>query len=553
MDMVPVPKRPNKTMTWIRLTIIALGIIPPMMVLPLAALLADFGGTGRATLKAVLAHVLDTEVEITGPIDLGWSEGPRATIEGLRISDPDSTREKPLFVLEHGEIRLSFESALSGSLVISLLHLSGMAVNFHRRDDGSSNLAELSESVRREIGSQTTIIPLLGEVLVERAEIEFIDDASGKRARATIERLDQHRDGTAETATISASGTIMEQEFQLRGNTLPVELAIARKAPFPFTLTLTHHLMDLVLDGRLDPFADVPSLDVDFEFSAFSLTEIFEVLAPGIAMQGSLRVTGRVNGNPAKPALRALDLEMLMEGGGGVWLRGEISDARRLSGIDLSGSVEVSTAQPWLRDILDPKIHLPYLMASASISGNAETLELRDLKLVARDEFGASGTAKGQATLSIRDGVKFQRAETEIEITIADTGLSVAKFVPTFSQIGSAVFTGHLRLEPSGGIKLSGGSIAAAEFGGASIDVDGNLGNFPPATLRYAPNLEITLSGQVPRPAALIRLIHAEAPPLGSISFEAKLTGTPDGLSATEVKIEVDGPDGTRLKASGGI
>jgi AsmA protein len=210
------------------------------------------------------------------------------------LSEPGSDR---VFVaLESAEVAVRTMPLLSGEIAVETLKVSGLRVNVLRRKDGAFNYSDLAGAKDKPAGGEAPPRIRLAEVLIEKAQLAYRDEASGQElsvAELNVKtgRLDGQAPGDV---AISAHITGKKPEVDLRAQTSGALRFDLAKSEFGFDK------FGMQAKGRIDR----DTLEAELSAPKVDLTP---ARASGSEVRGSVLVKGPQRNVNAKLRIAAME------------------------------------------------------------------------------------------------------------------------------------------------------------------------------------------------------------------------------------------------------
>ncbi len=210
------------------------------------------------------------------------------------LSEPGSDR---VFVaLDSAEVAVRTMPLLSGEIAVETLKVSGLRVNVLRRKDGAFNYSDLAGAKDKPAGGEAPPRIRLAEVLIEKAQLAYRDEASGQElsvAELNVKtgRLDGQAPGDV---AISAHITGKKPEVDLRAQTSGALRFDLAKSEFGFDK------FGMQAKGRIDR----DTLEAELSAPKVDLTP---ARASGSEVRGSVLVKGPQRNVNAKLRIAAME------------------------------------------------------------------------------------------------------------------------------------------------------------------------------------------------------------------------------------------------------
>lgn len=211
------------------------------------------------------------------------------------LSEPGS--ERVFVALESAEVAVRTMPLLSGEVALETLKVSGLRANVVRRKDGTMNYADLAGRAEKTAAKSEAPPKLrLAEVLIEKAQLSYRDEASGQELNvaelnAKTGRLDGQTPGDV---SVSARITGKKPEVDLRAQTTGALRFDLAKSEFAFDK------FSIQAKGRIDRDT------LDAELSAPKV-EVTPARAAGSEVRGTVLIKGAQRNLNAKLRIAAVE------------------------------------------------------------------------------------------------------------------------------------------------------------------------------------------------------------------------------------------------------
>ena len=481
------------------------------------------------------------------------SAAPVIAFQDLAIDGPLQNDGAVSFTVERGRIGVSVPALLAGRLRIPSAHFEGVAVTVtHRRREFTAGQIPGAATGIASIGMR----PVFGDLTIERARITVDVAASGETFLLEIDRFALSGEAKGPAAEIHAEGRIQGHVFELDGKFVQPIHAFMGEAPIPVDLQLASDLIDATPVGDVTPSKVGAVLDIAVEVIAYDVRDLTELLGPAFAVGGLAKVSGRLEGPIDAPRARHVRAQVILENGSNIELTGTISDIRSRTGLDLAGVVEIAPdvcrwrdAPAWL-----PPLSLCHV--EARIEGDLRRLSIRNIEAHIESGDKTTATLHADAVLvGSRHGLVMESATVEVAVDIADIRGHAALSRIELPDIGKIEARGTLSITPDGQVTVADGSAVAVDSPGLTSRLSGRIGRMvsTPERLKLALDLDLDMTGTVPRGAEFASAFGATMPFLARLDYALHLTGDRKKLALTDIDLRAETDQAATLRATGRV
>jgi len=308
-------------MKWIkRLTLLFAGLLLSLILVFAGALLFLDDADYKRILAWSADHLLDSELVISGPLSIGYSEGILFSAQGVQLQAHDGS-----YSLETETISTNFYlvSIFSGALWIHDLVL----------DDFTLKIIEPEGETEPFVFSMPPVVIARGRV--NKLLVEYQEASPGTLHSFSLETLlidDVNDEGPV---TIQANGQFEGQKFRLDGTLPPLDTILADSTPKPVKITFDSEKITASIEGSITDFANGKGMDLVLKAHADGLHEYLEIFADGIPALGKLDATARLRGDYSAPRLDDIDLHIQRGDEVNLTAKGSVADLTTGEGIDL--------------------------------------------------------------------------------------------------------------------------------------------------------------------------------------------------------------------------
>ena len=316
-----------------------IGALLGLLVLAAAAFLVFFDvNDWKGWLAEQATAALGREVTIEGPLDIAWGWTPVIMIEGLTIANAEWAKAPHLAKVLKLEASIKLWQQLQGKTVLPEITLIEPDLFLEQKEDGEANWTFGKKNAEDGVGTDVaeeavvpddrTELPVIGELVIEDGEFEFVDTAKSLDLEGRIDTV-AGEGGGGEEVEVSGEGELENEAFGIDLKSGPLTKLREPEIPYPVDLTVTLGDTEAAIEGTLTRPLELAGVDLNLSLSGPNLADVFPITGIPLPPTPPYRLTGDL--------VRA----------GGLW-RFEDFDGR-LGDSDLRGVIEVDLTEDPLR------------------------------------------------------------------------------------------------------------------------------------------------------------------------------------------------------------
>ena len=526
-------------MKWIkRLTLLLAGLLLSLiLVIAGAALFLD-----DADYKRILAwsadHLLDSELVVSGPLSIGYSEGILFSAEGVQLQAHDGS-----YSLETETISTNFYlvSIFSGALWIHDLVL----------DDFTLKITEPEGETEPFVFSMPPIVIARGRV--NRLLVEYQEASPGTLHSFSLDELlidDVNDEGPV---TIQANGQFKGVDFRLDGTLPPLDAIQADSTPKPVKIAFDSEKLTASLEGSIADFANGKGMDLALKVKAHGLHEYLEIFADGIPELGTLDATASLRGDYSAPGMDDIDLHTQRGDEVNFTATGSVADLVTGEGMDLqiAGQSNKPAVLSWALFKHQDRLSSVKLKLGLRQKGSRYLIDELDANAVTPEGLKIALSGSGEIHGA---GHKFSKSDAGFTVKISAPKTSAFNMLghtdyPDFGSVsGSAALAAGLDA-----VGLYGLDVNIGSSDGSHASLVGDIGYIPLNDDAKPANTNLKVSLHTTDFERLGKQLGYEWPNMG----EAGLTGDL-GIKKTELRLEnarlnMGNPQQPTIRASGSL
>jgi uncharacterized protein involved in outer membrane biogenesis len=454
----------------------------------------------RGPLARFASARMHREVQITGDLDVHlWSWQPRASVEGIRIANPDWAPDKrQMAQIDRIVVQIRLLPLLKGDVDLRLLQFDRPNVRLYADAQGRKTW-DFSDGRQPD---KPTKLPPIRNFIINQGQIDFRDVKRGLTFSGTLNASEQ-MNGANRGFQVLGQGSYNRQPFNLRVTGGPL-LNIDKDVPYPFDAYIRAGQTIITARGDVPKPFDLAQFQMNASVRGPDMAELYGLTGIALPNTPPYTVRGRLSRDEKFYRVTGLN--------------GRVGDS------DLSGTVSVDTGK-----------ERPYLKANLS----TRSLDFDDLGALFG---GAPSTAPGE-TASAEQKAVAQNLNAQQRL-FPDSTLAVERIRAIDADVSYKVASirdapVHLR-SASVTVKLDDGLLRADPLrldlpqGQIAGHVQLNARRATPVT-----DLDLRLSNARLEQLIPIRTPGGPMPLTGSLVGRARLTG--EGNSVHKAFANADG------------
>jgi AsmA family protein len=360
------------------LRILFLGVlILSVPVTALAVLYAEpFEAARRANVEHLISEAIDTEVEVRGPISIGFGWTPTISIEDLVAVEGELPPDLKGLSAKSVKLELPIMPLLAGDVQLNALVIDRLAASVEipeggaAADDGGVDVTELiGDFVRSRFA---------GDLLLREPKFDYVNHDSGFQLHYLFDEIATRPSGDG-GVVINGTGELNGEPWKLDGDVEPPgEDDDTRK----FALALNHVGLRLALAGTYEFDAglfdfDGDTVDMTVTASAPHLKRFLTIYGISGDLEGTADLTGRLTGSLDALKLSGLAAKLAFDTGDTYQLAGDVADIAEGTGLalELNGAF---AREPLAEGAVRPIYDLGITGFNGRVEGSFDGLLVRD-------------------------------------------------------------------------------------------------------------------------------------------------------------------------------
>lgn len=491
-------RRPDGVAAWRRRGLIGGGGLLAIFALLLLTLLLLDWNLLRGPILAYASARTGRQVEITGDLDVRpWSLAPSATVEGLRIAEPDWASEGDTVAVRRLTVQMELLPLFRGRQILRRLEVDGARVSLRRSADGRVNW----DFSAGEDDGEPARLPAIRRFTLSDGRLSLSDAVRGLDFTGEVAAQEGGASSGAQGFQLTGEGALNGEAFRLKAGGAPL-VNLEPDEPYGFILDIAAGRTRIAARGALMRPFDFGQMNLRLAASGADLAELYGLTGlafpntPPYALEGRLRRDGRL---------------WMVSG-----LSGELGDS------DIAGELSVDT-----------RGERPLLTAALS----SRVLDFDDLAVLFG---GAPSTAEGEA-LSPEQAAIAARLRRERRF-FPDTPLDVTRI----RSMDARLTYSAERIETPDFPVQSGRLVLRLEDG--VLDAQEVVFRLPKGAFagqivldarRDTPTTRLDMRLTEARLETLLKVGEGPPPLVGDLVGRVRLTGT--GLSVRQTMADADG------------
>jgi hypothetical protein len=496
----------------------------------------------------VLELALGRDVHLDGAVELQLGAEPLVELNGLRVASPAWAETPNQLQVARARFQIALRPLLDRVLLFPVIDLEGVTVALEVGADGRSSWQSGDDSAS---GSGFGV-PLFGRLSISDATVTYHDQRDGRRLRAHLATLTQHRDAASGGMQLDARGDIDGEAFRIAGTSGTLEAALDETAVWPLDLEVELPSIDAKLAGTVGDVARAAGLDLRLEARSPSLQAAAQAWQLSLPMDAQATLAATLRGDLAALVVDAISAEVQAADDSSLTLAGTASTAgSRLQSFDLTSTLKVPKPSAFA-DLLGTDLselgalrgEAELSLSEARIAAQRLTLDAADFGGLHVEGSGALGTLAADGALSPAPGLSFTAA-------MSASRPMLALLDPNVPELGPIRASARL-LREAAGYRLDGIELDLGTADKLTISAQGTAGPLGAADL-LATELALDVRFAWPSSRILESLVAFDLSELGSTKGTFALGGTLADLRLHDARLEASSPAGIALTATGGI
>jgi AsmA-like protein len=289
----------------------------------------------RANIEHFLSDAIDTEVEVRGPIAIGFGWAPTVTIEDIVAVESDLPTDLKGLSAKSLRLEVPLLPLLAGSPQLNTLVVDGLRVSVEipeggaADDEGGLNVAALVGDFLRS--------PFAGDLLLRSATLDYVNRDSGFDLHYSFDEIESRPSDDGGVA-IDGTGRLNGEPWQLDGDVDPPGGDEDKRK---FVLALVHAGMKMALAGVYDFDSGLldfegDTVDMTLTASAPKLKRVLALYGVSGDLEGAGDLSARLSGSLDESKLTDLVLKLAFENGDRYELSGGVGDIATGAGLALT-------------------------------------------------------------------------------------------------------------------------------------------------------------------------------------------------------------------------
>jgi uncharacterized protein involved in outer membrane biogenesis len=394
----------------------------------------------KPQIAAAVRDATGRELVLGGKISLNFGLSPGLVVSNIAFRNAPWASQPDMLKLKKLEIQVALLPLILGHIDVKRFVLIEPEILIETDPSGRSNisfkttrkLGTASSKAMPPNGGQLRLRALtVAEVRIERGQVTYQDDKTGKRYAVTVDRL-----------IVNAKGADSPMNLKLESvyNGLPLDMAgtlgpwsgISSIQNWPFHLTATFGGIHLALDGVIKDVPDLRNIDLHIQANGKDLQDLRPIVGESSPSESPFEIAARVT-DPSDKVFRVSDLKMV------------------LGNSDLSGSGEVNLSgkRPMLSAVLMSK----ELDLRPFLAKGKEPLEKKE-KSETKDRSSERVFSKAPLPLNTLEKVDAEVKASAERIKLPNVAID------TFT-VGITLKGGHFMINPLKAV-VGGGSLSGS-------------------------------------------------------------------------------------------
>ena len=288
----------------------------------------------RANVEHFLSEAIDTEVEVRGPITIGFDWAPTITIDDIVAAESELPTDLKGLSARSVKLEVPLLSVLAGSVQLNALVVDGLKV-YIEIPEGGAEADEGGVDVTEVIGDLVRS-PVAGDLLLREPKFDYVNHDSGFQLHYVFDEIESQPSNDGGVA-FNGRGELNGEPWKLDGDVdSPGEDDDKRK----FALALNHAGLKLSLAGAYEFDAglldfDGDTVDMTVAASAPRLKHFLAIYNISGDLQGTANLSAHLAGSLDALTLSDLASKLVFETGDTYELTGAIADLAEGTGLDL--------------------------------------------------------------------------------------------------------------------------------------------------------------------------------------------------------------------------
>ncbi len=247
----------------------------------------------RETIVKKVENGTGRSFAVDGDVWLYWLQGPRVTIDGLRLGNPSWASTPQMASVDHVDATVSLLNLLHGRLVLKTLDVSKPVANLEVGPDDKRNWY----FDKQQSDSSTSIV--IEQAAIDQGRVSYVDKAKDTHVDAELGTVTGHDvdtkgGGSTNGIAAKASGTWngLKLAVDARGGDV-LKLRDTNTA-YPFDVKATIGSSRVTADGTVTGLAALKAADLKVSLSGDNLAEWYRITGIGLPATPHYATNGRV-------------------------------------------------------------------------------------------------------------------------------------------------------------------------------------------------------------------------------------------------------------------
>lgn len=245
----------------------------------------------RGPVSKFASAQLQREVRIEGNLRVHpWSLSPRASIEGLRIGQPDWAPASHMARVERIAVQVKLLPLFKGDVILPLLAIEKPEVVLLREQSGRANWAFGDPDKPK---SKPLKLPAIQHFIIDDGQLNYDDAKMGLTFRGTVSSNERATDSSRGRFRLEGKGELNRAPFLalVTGGAL---LNVSPNKPYPFDADVQAGTTRILAKGSINKPFDLGRLGADLTISGQDLNNLYYLTGLALPNTPPYRVSGRL-------------------------------------------------------------------------------------------------------------------------------------------------------------------------------------------------------------------------------------------------------------------